>query len=216
MGRYTTRTGPETPAEVRRTLRDWTAFAALMLAVSVVAELYPIEPSDDVAAPTVALSALSPVLPAVPASGGASQGETGPTASPAGGGQAAADQGPSAAATSDVLEPEPPPPLAPATVGSEPCTASFYGAGEPLNEHTYSGDRFDPSAMTVASPKLPMGTVIEVSPVGSPQVVTLEVNDYGPHPRLHRCLDLTAGAWDALGLARSLGLVDVTYRVVGR
>ena len=92
-----------------------------------------------------------------------------------------------------------------------PCTASTYGWGEPLNRHTYSGDVFDPEAMTAASPDLPMGTVLDVFYGG--ETVRVRVNDLGPARRLGRCLDLSRGAWRALGLGTP-GLVDVTFREV--
>ena len=95
------------------------------------------------------------------------------------------------------------------------CVASTYGwdpVAEHLNRHTFSGDVFDPDALTVASPDLPMGTVLDVTANGL--TVRVTVTDRGPAAWTGRCLDLARGVWRALGLGDVPGLVQVTYQEV--
>lgn len=95
-------------------------------------------------------------------------------------------------------------------VQAEPLVASYYGA-ELAGSPTASGQPFDPTAFTAASPYLPMGTKLLVSYGGNSVVVT--VNDRGPYVA-GRELDLSQAAADAIGLtAAGSGTVDV--QVIG-
>ena len=85
---------------------------------------------------------------------------------------------------------------APADVGGQLMTASYYGwahAGNP----TASGAPFDPMGLTAAHKTMPFGTQLLVDHGGSSVVVT--VNDRGPYID-GRDLDLSQGAAEAIGL----------------
>jgi rare lipoprotein A len=86
--------------------------------------------------------------------------------------------------------------------------ASWYGNemaigkrnGEYIFNPTASGEKFIPSAMTAAHPKLPFGTIVRVvldKPGADPHGVVVRINDRGPF--VHgRIIDLSAGAARAL------------------
>jgi rare lipoprotein A len=75
---------------------------------------------------------------------------------------------------------------------------SCYGA-ELAGSPTASGEPFDPSAFTAASPWLPFGTVVGVHAEDTGGYVEVTINDRGPYVG-GRTLDLSCGAMQALGL----------------
>lgn len=94
------------------------------------------------------------------------------------------------------------------------CKASFYGRGDGFDGgKTASGERFNAEAMTAAHKTLPLGTRIKVTNPSTGQSVVVKINDRGPYAG-GRCLDLSAGAFDAIGDTGS-GVMTVSYQVVG-
>lgn len=90
---------------------------------------------------------------------------------------------------------------------SESGIASWYGPGFD-GQPTASGAVYDENAWTVASPDLPLGTILVVSSGG--RSVLLLVNDRGPYVA-GRILDLSHAAAAALGFD---GLAPVTAQPV--
>jgi rare lipoprotein A len=89
--------------------------------------------------------------------------------------------------------------------------ASYYGRGF-AGRKTASGERFDPKAMTGASPSLPFGTRVRVSrPDG--RAVTVRINDRCGCPG-GRIVDLSEGAARKLGMLKE-GVVTVRMEVLG-
>lgn len=78
---------------------------------------------------------------------------------------------------------------------AEPLSASYYG-WESAYGLTASGEVFDPTAYTAASPWLPFGTHLLVCYEGC---VTVRVNDRGPFVP-GRSLDVSESAAEAIGL----------------
>jgi rare lipoprotein A len=89
--------------------------------------------------------------------------------------------------------------------------ASYYGRGF-AGHKTASGERFDPNAMTAASPSLPFGTRVRVSRANG-RSVTVRINDRCGCPG--RIVDLSEGAARKLGMIKE-GVVTVRVEVVGR
>lgn len=90
------------------------------------------------------------------------------------------------------------------SLGNEPARTtgqiSWYGerfAGRP----TASGERFEPSALTMAHRQLPFGTQVRVTNPANGASVVLRVNDRGPFVG-GRVADVSYGA------ARRLGMVE--------
>jgi len=92
----------------------------------------------------------------------------------------------------------------------ETGVASWYGRNH-RGRLTYSGDRFDPQAMTCAHKTLPMQTIIRVTTYDG-KSVTCRVNDRGPFVR-GRIVDLSEHAARELGFADH-GISVVTIEVV--
>jgi rare lipoprotein A len=90
--------------------------------------------------------------------------------------------------------------------------ASYYGRGF-AGHKTASGERFDPNAMTAASPSLPFGTRVRVSRANG-RSVTVRINDRCGCPG-GRIVDLSEGAARKLGMIKE-GVVTVRVEVVGR
>ena len=88
--------------------------------------------------------------------------------------------------------------------------ASYYGRGF-AGRRTASGERFDPRAMTAASPHLPFGTRVRVTRASGASV-TVRINDRCgcPHGRI---IDLSEGAAERLGMIK-LGTVNVRVEVL--
>jgi peptidoglycan lytic transglycosylase len=104
-----------------------------------------------------------------------------------------------------------------ARVGRKPETngttrvvkASWYGSAF-SGRRTSSGERFDPNALTAASPSLPLGCRVRVTNVSNGRSVIVRINDRGPHVR-GRSLDLSRRAAQKIGLSRmGVGRVIVT------
>lgn len=77
---------------------------------------------------------------------------------------------------------------------------------------TSSGERLRPwdrSDLTCASPEEPVATRLRVC-LGA-RCIVCRVNDIGPHPRLHRRLDLTPAGFSMLGLKLNDGLAYATF-----
>ncbi len=94
------------------------------------------------------------------------------------------------------------------------CKASFYGRGDGTDGGpTASGETFNSEAMTAAHKSLPLGTRIRVTNTANGQSVVVRINDRGPYVS-GRCLDLSAGAFDAIG-DTGAGTMTVSYQKVG-
>ncbi len=89
--------------------------------------------------------------------------------------------------------------------------ASYYGHGF-AGHKTASGERFDPNAMTAASPSLPFGTRVRVSRADG-RSVTVRINDRCGCPG-GRIVDLSEGAARKLGMLKE-GVVTVRMEVLG-
>ena len=89
--------------------------------------------------------------------------------------------------------------------------ASFYGYES--GRVTANGERFDPLGMTAAHWTLPMGTRVQVTDLATGRSVVVRINDRGPHPRLHRLIDLSLGAARALGIT-ARGVVTVRLAIL--
>ena len=90
--------------------------------------------------------------------------------------------------------------------------ASYYGRGF-AGHKTASGERFDPNAMTAASPSLPFGTRVRVSRTDG-RSVTVRINDRCGCPS-GRIVDLSEGAARKLGMLKE-GVVTVRMEVLGK
>lgn len=105
-----------------------------------------------------------------------------------------------------------------ATLASTPAcadmvgTASFYG--HESGKRRADGRRFVPTDLGAAHWTLPLGTRVRVTDLATGRHVDVTVNDRGPHPRLHRLIDLSLGAARALGIMQR-GLATVRVTVLG-
>lgn len=94
------------------------------------------------------------------------------------------------------------------------CKASHYGLNDGTDGGpTASGETFRASGMTAAHKTLPLGTRIRVTNTANGQSVVVRVNDRGPYVG-GRCLDLSSGAFAAIGDTGS-GTMTVSYQRVG-
>lgn len=91
-------------------------------------------------------------------------------------------------------------------------SASWYGDRH-HGRRTASGERFDMHKLSAAHPKLPLGSVLEVTNLANNRTVRLRVNDRGPY-RSGRILDVSRAAAEQLGFI-SAGTAQVRIRVVG-
>ena len=90
-------------------------------------------------------------------------------------------------------------------------TASYYGAGEPLNDNTSMNIPFDPRLMECASWEFPLGSVLEVTSLRTGKQVVVRCTDRGPARRLNRLIDLTREAFAEIDNLK-LGLIPVRVR----
>ena len=77
---------------------------------------------------------------------------------------------------------------------------------------TASGQRFDPSAMTMAHPTLPFGTRVRVTNLDNGKSVIVRVNDRGPSTP-GRIADLSQAAAEQIGMTRA-GVVEARLEVL--
>lgn len=94
---------------------------------------------------------------------------------------------------------------------SEKGLASHYGK-EFQGKKTASGERFSPSDMTAAHPKLPLGTKVIVENMETGEKSEVKITDRGPYadPK-HRIIDLSKAAANSIGLVeQGVGPVRVT------
>ena len=107
-------------------------------------------------------------------------------------------------------------PLAlPATVSTADTfkgKVSYYGR-ELLGRKTSSGERFNPSTLTMAHMTLPFGTMVRIVNLQNNRSVVVRVNDRGPHTA-GRVGDVSAGAAHELRMLRA-GVVEARLEVVG-
>ena len=89
--------------------------------------------------------------------------------------------------------------------------ASWYGAGH-HGRKTASGEYFDMHKLTAAHPKLPLGSVLEVTNLKNDRTIQVRVNDRGPY-KGSRILDLSRAAADQLGFL-SAGTAQVRIRLL--
>jgi rare lipoprotein A len=112
--------------------------------------------------------------------------------------------------------------LVPAHARAWEGRVSWYGSehGQARNDVACSrrsvghlAGRFNPGGMTAAHWTLPCGTRVRVTDTATGQSVEVTVNDRGPHPRLHRTLDLARGAAERLGIT-ARGVIHARLAVV--
>lgn len=89
--------------------------------------------------------------------------------------------------------------------------ASWYGSES--GRRTANGERFRPGWVSAAHTTLPLPSYVEVTALDTGRRIVVRVNDRGPFTGRGRILDLSKGAAEALGMARS-GVVPVRVRVV--
>lgn len=92
-------------------------------------------------------------------------------------------------------------------------SASWYG-GKHHGRKTASGEVFDMHKLTAAHPKLPLGSVLEVTNLANDRTVELRVNDRGPYASA-RILDVSRAAAEQLGFLGA-GTAKVRIRVVDK
>jgi rare lipoprotein A len=90
--------------------------------------------------------------------------------------------------------------------------ASTYGWGEKLNDTRFDGGQFKANEVAVAMRNIPMGSVVEITDKKTGKKIEAIVNDGGPAHKTKRQIDLTKGAWKALGYKKA-GLTDVDVKV---
>lgn len=87
-------------------------------------------------------------------------------------------------------------------------TASFYGAGERLNERTANNDVFYPTHLTAASYAFPLNSYVRCRSLGTGKEITVFLNDRGPAKRLGRMIDLSHAAFRLID-DPAKGLIEV-------
>ncbi len=86
---------------------------------------------------------------------------------------------------------------------------SFYGRAF-SGRKTANGERFDPSALTMAHPSLPFGTFVRVTHLKNKRYVIVRVNDRGPFTK-GRVGDLSFVAAQRIGIVhRGVGPVKLS------
>jgi rare lipoprotein A len=88
---------------------------------------------------------------------------------------------------------------------------SFYGRTF-SGRRTANGERFDPSALTMAHPTLPFGTLVRVTHLKNKRSVIVRVNDRGPFAK-GRVGDLSFAAAQKIGIVHR-GVAPVTMSIV--
>lgn len=87
--------------------------------------------------------------------------------------------------------------------------ASYYN-DKYHGRKTASGTVYDRDKMTVAHPRLPFGTVVDVTNLANGKMVTVLVNDRGPFVK-GRIIDLSRAAGEKIDMIHE-GLVEVGIR----
>ncbi|MEG9526148.1 MAG: septal ring lytic transglycosylase RlpA family protein [Hyphomicrobiales bacterium] len=90
--------------------------------------------------------------------------------------------------------------------------ASFYG--HESGKVRADGRPFQPMQLGAAHWTLPLGTRVRVTDLATGRSVVVPINDRGPHPRLHRLIDLSLGAARQLGITHR-GVVRVRVAILG-
>jgi rare lipoprotein A len=90
---------------------------------------------------------------------------------------------------------------------------AYYG-GKFAGRKTASGERFNPSALTMAHRTLPFGTMVRVTNLNNNKRVTVRVNDRGPSTP-DRMGDVSKAAAIKLGMIKS-GTAQVRFEVMGK
>ena len=85
--------------------------------------------------------------------------------------------------------------------------ATWYGARH-SHHYTANGERFRPWQLTAAHRSLPLGSMVRVTDRATGRSVVVKINDREP-PHGARCIDLSEGAAQALGIHRQ-GIAHVT------
>ncbi len=88
---------------------------------------------------------------------------------------------------------------------------SYYGK-KFAGRKTASGERFDPSAMTMAHPSWPFGTQVRITNLANARSVMVRVNDRGPTAK-DRIADVSSAAARQLDMVRA-GLTNARLEVV--
>lgn len=107
------------------------------------------------------------------------------------------------------------PPSAPS--GASPTVVaegwvSYYGR-ELAGRRTTSGERFDPTLLTMAHRTLPFGTRVRVTNLHNMRSVVVRVNDRGPFVA-NRVGDISLGAAHELDMVRA-GVISARLELVG-
>lgn len=89
--------------------------------------------------------------------------------------------------------------------------ASYY-ANKFKGRRTASGEIYDPDKMTGAHRTLPFGTMVRVMNLDNKKIVTVKINDRGPHIQ-SRIIDLSYAAAEKLDIIRK-GISEVAIEVV--
>ena len=94
-------------------------------------------------------------------------------------------------------------------------TTSWYGTESCTNPKclTANGEVFTGADMTAAHWTLPFGTKVRVTDQNTGKSITVRINDRGPHPRLHRMIDLSKVAAEKLGVINK-GLIKACIEVL--
>jgi rare lipoprotein A len=102
--------------------------------------------------------------------------------------------------------------LVPAHAHAFEGKVSWYGGENGQGRrHVACGERYRPEAILAAHWTLPCGTRVHVTDLATGRSIVVPVRDRGPHPRLHRALDLSQGAARRLGI---LGRGVIRARIV--
>lgn len=88
--------------------------------------------------------------------------------------------------------------------------ASYY-ANKFKGRPTASGEPYDPDKFTAAHRTLPFGTMVRVMNLENKKIVTVKINDRGPHVK-ERIIDLSYAAAEKLDLIRK-GVAEVAIEV---
>lgn len=92
---------------------------------------------------------------------------------------------------------------------ADTCKASWYGFES--GSRTANGEHFNPHGLSAAHRSLRFGTRVKVMYRG--RSVVVRVNDRGPARWTGRCIDLSKGAAQALGMIHA-GYATVSFEVV--